>query len=60
MITGVARFEPSHRDRRACNRFKVGTLSAPGQALVQAMAGAWFSLFRMAGRRRGAGPGRQP
>jgi hypothetical protein len=58
MITAVALFEPNQRGRRACDRFleeKAGTLSATDQALAQAMAGAWFSIYRVAGRHEAAG-----
>ncbi|MFL5254803.1 MAG: hypothetical protein ACJ8AI_18290 [Rhodopila sp.] len=58
MIFDVALFEPNQRGRRAYDRFlerKAGTLSASDQALTQKMAGAWFSIFRMAGPHEVAG-----
>jgi hypothetical protein len=58
MIFDVALFEPNQRGRRAYDRFlerKAGTLSASDEALAQKMAGAWFSIFRMAGPHEVAG-----
>ncbi|PPQ35595.1 hypothetical protein [Rhodopila globiformis] len=58
MVTDVALFEPNQRGRRAYDRFleeKAGQLSAPDRALAQAMARAWFSIFRVAGRHEAAG-----
>jgi len=58
MIIDVALFEPNQRGRRAYDRFleqKAGTLSASDQALAQKMAGAWFSIFRVAGHHEAAG-----
>jgi hypothetical protein len=58
MITDIALFEPNQRGHRAYDGFlerKAGTLSAPDQALARAMAGAWFSIFRVAGHHEAAG-----
>lgn len=58
MISDVALFEPNQRGRRAYDRFLSGPaqqLGAPDLALAQRMAGAWFSIFRSAGRHEAAG-----
>ena len=58
MISDIALFEPNQRKRRAYDRFLAGPaqqLDAPDLALAQRMAGAWFSVFRCAGRHKAAG-----
>ena len=58
MIGDVALFEPNQRKQRAYDRFLSGPaqrLGAPDLALAQRMAGAWFSVFRSAGRHEAAG-----
>ena len=58
MISDIALFEPNQRKRRAYDRFLAGPaqqLDAPDLALAQRMAGAWFSVFRCAGRHEAAG-----
>ncbi len=58
MLVDVALFEPNQRGRRAFDRFledKGEQLGAADRALAERMAGAWFSLFRLAGRHEVAG-----
>ena len=58
MLADIALFEPNQRGRRAFDRFLAGQaqqLSAPDIALAQRMAGAVFSLFRVAERHEAAG-----
>jgi hypothetical protein len=58
MLVDVALFEPNQRGRRAFDRFLEGTgeqLGAADRGLAERMAGAWFSLFRLAGRHEVAG-----
>jgi len=58
MLIDVALFEPNQRGRRAFDRFlaKRGErLGAADRALAERMAGAWFSIFRVAGRHEAAG-----
>ena len=58
MISDIALFEPNQRGRRAYDRFLSGPaqqFGAPDLALAQRMAGAWFSIFRSAGRHEAAG-----
>lgn len=58
MMSDIALFEPTQRGRRAFNRFLAGQaqqLDPPDLALAQRMAGAFFSLFRCAGRHAAAG-----
>ncbi|MCB4821897.1 hypothetical protein [Roseicella aerolata] len=58
MIMDVALFEPNQRGRRAYDRFlagRAGRLDPPDRSLAERMGGAWFSLFRMAGRHEAAG-----
>ncbi|MGD0105065.1 MAG: hypothetical protein ABSC06_13635 [Rhodopila sp.] len=58
MVADVALFEPNQRGRRAYDRFleqKAGQLDAADRALAQSMAGAWFSIFRVAERHEIAG-----
>jgi hypothetical protein len=58
MLVDVALFEPNQRGRRAFDRFLAETgepLAAVDRALAERMAGAWFSIFRVAGRHEAAG-----
>ncbi|MFC7541402.1 hypothetical protein ACFQU2_20715 [Siccirubricoccus deserti] len=58
MLMDVALFEPNQRGRRAYDGFLAkgaAALDAPDRALAEAMAGARFSLFRVAGRHPAAG-----
>ena len=58
MLTDVALFEPNQRGRRVFDRFladKAPSLGAADFALAQRMAGAFFSIFRLAGRHEAAG-----
>ena len=58
MLVDVALFEPNQRGRRAFDRFlaeKEERLGATDRALAKRMAGAWFSIFRVAGRHEAAG-----
>jgi hypothetical protein len=58
MLADVALFEPNQRGRRAFDRFLAEEgerLGAADRALAERMAGAWFSLFRAAGRHEAAG-----
>jgi hypothetical protein len=58
-VLGVAAlFEPNQRGRRAFDRFlaeRAERLTATDRALAERMAGAWFSIFRVAGRHEVAG-----
>jgi hypothetical protein len=58
MLTDVALFEPNQRGRRAYDRFlaeEAGRFDVTDRALAENMAGAWFSLFRVAGPHEVAG-----
>ncbi len=58
MLVDVALFEPNQRGRRAFDRFLVDRgerLGAADRALAERMAGAWFSIFRVAERHEAAG-----
>jgi hypothetical protein len=58
MLVDVALFEPNQRGRRAFDRFlaeRGERLKAVDRALAESMAGAWFSVFRVAGRHEAAG-----
>lgn len=58
MLVDVALFEPNQRGRRAFDRFlaeKGERLGAADRALAERMAGAWFSLFRVAEPHEAAG-----
>jgi hypothetical protein len=58
MLVDVALFEPNQRGRRAFDRFlaeRAERLTATDRALAERMAGAWFSIFRVAGRHEVAG-----
>lgn len=58
MLVDVALFEPNQRGRRAFDRFladRAERLDAADRALAERMAGAWFSVFRVAGRHEAAG-----
>jgi hypothetical protein len=58
MLADVALFEPNQRGRRAFDRFLAEQgerLSPVDRALAERMAGAWFSIFRVAGRHEAAG-----
>jgi hypothetical protein len=58
MLVDVALFEPNQRGRRAFDRFLADRgerLSTTDHALAERMAGAWFSIFRIAGRHEAAG-----
>jgi hypothetical protein len=58
MLVDVALFEPNQRGRRAFDRFlaeRAERLTATDRALAERMAGAWFSVFRVAGRHGAAG-----
>jgi hypothetical protein len=58
MLADVALFEPNQRGRRAFERFLAeggARLGATDRALAERMAGAWFSIFRVAGRHEAAG-----
>jgi hypothetical protein len=58
MLADVALFEPNQRGRRAFDCFLAEEgerLGAANRALAERMAGAWFSLFRAAGRHEAAG-----
>ena len=59
MLTDIALFEPNQRGRRVFDRFLSDKasqrLSAPDFALAQRMAGAVFSIFRVAERHEAAG-----
>ncbi|HJU15000.1 MAG TPA: hypothetical protein VJ770_00900 [Stellaceae bacterium] len=58
MLADVALFEPNQRGRRAFDRFlenRSGQLDDIDRALAECMAGAWFSLLRLAGRHEAAG-----
>jgi len=58
MLVDVALFEPNQRGRRAFDRFLADRgerLDAADRALAERMAGAWFSIFRVAGRHEAAG-----
>jgi hypothetical protein len=58
MLVDVALFEPNQRGRRAFDRFLADRgerLSATDHALAERMAGAWFSIFRIAARHEAAG-----
>ena len=58
MLVDVALFEPNQRGRRAFDRFlaeRGERLDAADRALAERMAGAWFSIFRVAGRHEAAG-----
>lgn len=53
MLVDIALFEPNQRGRRAFDRFLADRgerLDASDRALAEHMAGAWFSIFRVAGR----------
>ena len=53
MVTDVALFEPNQRGRRVYDSFLAGPadrLDPPDRALAERLAGAWFSIFRVAGR----------
>jgi|GEM_PF-4769015 len=52
MVADVALFEPNQRGRRGFDRFLAADrgLAAAERALALRMAGAWFSLFRLAER----------
>ena len=59
MLTDIALFEPNQRGRRVFDRFLSDKapqrLSAPDFALARRMAGAVFSIFRVAERHEAAG-----
>ena len=58
MLVDVALFEPNQRGRRAFDRFLADRgerLDAADRALAERMAGAWFSIFRVARRHEAAG-----
>ncbi|HYZ32899.1 MAG TPA: hypothetical protein VE684_11545 [Crenalkalicoccus sp.] len=58
MLVDVALFEPNQRGRRAFDRFLAENgerLTPVDRALAGRMAGAWFSIFRVAGRHEAAG-----
>ena len=58
MLVDVALFEPNQRGRRAFDRFLADRgerLDAADRALAERMAGAWFSIFRVAGRHEAVG-----
>lgn len=58
MLADIALFEPNQRGRRAFDRFltdRAERLGAADRALAERLAGAWFSLFRVAGRHATAG-----
>ena len=58
MLVDVALFEPNQRGRRAFDRFladRSERLDAADRPLAERMAGAWFSLFRVADRHEAAG-----
>lgn len=58
MLVDVALFEPNQRGRRAFDRFLAGKgehLAGVDRALAERMAGAWFSIFRVAGPHAAAG-----
>jgi hypothetical protein len=58
MLVDVALFEPNQRGRRAFDRFLAEhgeRLGAADRALAGRMAGAWFSIFRVAGRHEATG-----
>jgi hypothetical protein len=58
MLIDVALFEPNQRGRRAFDCFLADRgerLDAADRALAERMAGAWFSIFRMAGWHEAAG-----
>jgi hypothetical protein len=58
MLVDVALFEPNQRGRRAFDRFLADRgerLGAADRALAERMTGAWFSVFRVAGRHEAAG-----
>jgi hypothetical protein len=58
MLTDVALFEPNQRGRRVFDRFladKAPSLGAADFTLAQCMAGAFFSIFRLAERHEAAG-----
>jgi hypothetical protein len=58
MLADVALFEPNQRGRRAFDRFLADRgerLDAADRALAERMAGAWFCIFRVAGRHEAAG-----
>ena len=58
MLVDVALFEPNQRGRRVFDRFlaeRGERLKAVDRALAESMAGAWFSIFRVAERHEAAG-----
>ncbi|EIM24329.1 MULTISPECIES: hypothetical protein [Microvirga] len=58
MLVDVALFEPNQRGRRAFDRFlaeKGESMTEVDWALAERMAGAWFSIFRVAERHEAAG-----
>jgi hypothetical protein len=58
MLVDVALFEPNQRGRRTFDRFLADRgerLDAADRALAERMAGARFSIFRVAGRHEAAG-----
>ncbi len=58
MLVDVALFEPNQRGRRAFDRFlaeRGERLAATDRALAERMAGAWFSIFRVAGPHEAVG-----
>ncbi|HET6520719.1 MAG TPA: hypothetical protein VFG47_13005 [Geminicoccaceae bacterium] len=58
MLADVALFEPNQRGNRAFDRFlrtKAGRLDPADRAIADRMAGAFFSIFRVAGRHEAAG-----